>query len=46
MSQGILKEYLLGVLKSTFFQRVSPGLWVKNDQILKSAFSLVYVHCV
>ena len=29
--------------KSTFFQGDSPRFLVKNDQILKSAFSLLYV---
>ena len=33
-----LKEYLYFVQKSTLLQGVSPGFFVKNDQILKSEF--------
>ena len=32
------KEYLYFVQKSTSFQRVSPEILAKNDQILKSTF--------
>ena len=34
----LLKEYLVGVQKSTFFLVVGPQFLVKNDQILKSTF--------
>ena len=35
----LFKElYLSWVHKSTFFQGVGPGFWVKHDHILKSAF--------
>ena len=39
----LLKEYLYFVQKSTFFQGVSPGFLVKNDQILESAFFTCFI---